>query len=144
MMFEPDLISTTNIWWKSTFSNGLLTRFEYGTRFKPCTSAKTRTSVRLRISWPSGGMFSLWCLSTVGAIYTAGACFLESACAAPSIPTVHKHINTGPDSQRSLSTGTQSSSSGNVFVPRGPPHNERDSLESAEGPASKGLLSFLA
>lgn len=42
----------------------------------------------------------------------------------------------------SLSTGTQSSSSGNVFVPPRLPHNERDSLESAEGTATKGLRSF--
>lgn len=77
-------------------------------------------------------------------IYTATTCRLESAslcCSVdPHCTPAYKHSQA--QNAALLSTGTQSSSSGNVFVPPRLPHNVRDSLESAEGRASKGLRSF--
>ena len=56
----------------------------------------------------------------------------------PDCTQAHKH---GPGSRRCppYRQEPKSSSSGNVFVPPRLPHNERDSLESAEGTASEGL-----
>ncbi|CAB1413952.1 unnamed protein product [Pleuronectes platessa] len=61
----------------------------------------------------------------------------------PDCTQAHKH---GPGSGRCppYRQEPKSSSSGNVFVPPRLPHNERDSLESAEGTASEGLPSFQA